>query len=161
MSNDPLKEGGRILEPTTSIRVLVSCIALSIAGAALAESEVTLVAWSIANLHHEAGVEARPGIGTKRQEGDFARLSNIAGALSADIVALQEVATPEGAERLFPSDEFAIFVSSRYTEDIEDGVDGGIYTAIAVRKEVGITVVGQNDLMRTTCSGLADHEASG
>ena len=127
--------------------LLMACLAAAAPTAVLAETKVRLVAWNIANLHHEAGVETRPRIGTKRQEGDFARLARIAESLTADIVALQEIGTPEGTERLFPSEDYAVFMSSRYDEDIEAGIDGGIYTAIAVRKGAGITVIEQDDLV--------------
>ena len=109
-------------------------------------TELRVAAWNIANLHHKENVELRPDIGTRRQEKDFNKLFSYAQALAPDIVALQEIGTKEGVQRIFPSKHFEIIMSSRYQDDINARKTGGIYTAIAVRRKEGIDILEQEDL---------------
>lgn len=133
------------------MRRIVTGVLLALLGAcslmpAHAETDVRLAAWNIANLHHEEGVEVRPRIGTKRTESDFAMLARYARVLSADVIALQEVASPEAVHRVFPATRYRLWMSSRYEEDLADGIDDGIYTAIAVRRNAQIDVRRQMDI---------------
>ena len=121
--------------------------------------QLTVGAWNIADLHHEEDVEARPGIGTKRKTEDFlniARYANLFGRNGgpADIIALQEIGTQAGAQRIFPKSDYDILMSQRYHND--GGTGGDIYTAIAVLKTSGVTVIRQDDLM-----GLAIADSEG
>jgi len=116
-------------------------------------------AWNIADLHHVEGAEARPGIGTRRDAQDFdaiIKYSKMFGrdATVADVIALQEIGTKEGAYRIFPSSDFDVLMSQRYKDD--GGNRDDIYTAIAIRKDSGVTVVRQQDLM-----GLAIEDSEG
>ena len=138
--------------------ILLAVLALITATTAQAD-QLVIGAWNIADLHHEEGVEARPGIGTRRSSGDFdtiIRYSDLFGREGgpADVVALQEIGTEEGAYRIFPQSEYDVLMSSRYHAD--GGSGGDIYTAIAVRKGSGITIIRQEDLM-----GLAIADSEG
>jgi endonuclease/exonuclease/phosphatase family metal-dependent hydrolase len=118
-----------------------------IAGASAADAgRLRVAAWNIADLHHEAGVELRPDIGTRRSEADFSALQKYADGLDADIVALQEIGTREGAERLFPKERYHLRMSGRYDENLARGIEDGIYTAVAVRRKPDLKILQQNDL---------------
>ena len=113
--------------------------------------DLRVAAWNIANLHHEAGIESRPGIGTERKENDYTVLREYAEKLGeddgpADIIALQEIATRAGAHRVFPQAEYQIVMSQLYERDTANGENKGIYTAVAIRKDSGITLVKQEDV---------------
>jgi deoxyribonuclease-1 len=97
---------------------------------------VRVMAWNIANLHHEIG-EHLPGRPTapRRDQADFDRIARIIADLDPDIVALQEVNGPEAVRRVLPESDWEIVVSSRFEEDLATGQDTDhIYTAVAVRK---------------------------
>jgi len=119
--------------------------ALLLATSAVAETKLRVAAWNIADLHHEAGVEARPTIGTKRSNADLEKLIQYAADIDADVIALQEIATKEAAERIF-GDDYKIFMSGRKKVDLSDEKSNGIYTAIAVRKTNKIKVLIEQDL---------------
>lgn len=138
---------------------ILPAIAVAMFATAPSADELVIGAWNIADLHHLEGAEARPGIGTRRDTEDFDSLikyANLFGrdGTAADLIALQEIGTEEGAYRIFPSADYQVLMSQRY---FDDGADGGdIYTAIAIRRESGIEVVRQEDLM-----GLAIADSAG
>lgn len=137
---------------------LTACFTVALIAPVQAD-RLTIGAWNIADLHHEENVEARPGIGTRRSTEDFDNIIKYANLFgrdggAADIIALQEIGTEEGAQRIFPEADYEILMSSRFHDD--GGAGGDIYTAIAVRKESGVTVVRQDDLM-----GLAISDSHG
>ncbi|WP_315979913.1 hypothetical protein [Aliamphritea spongicola] len=51
----------------------------------------------------------------ERTATDYAKLRDYARRLDADIIAFQEVADTASAARLFPADEYQLFISSRKT----------------------------------------------
>lgn len=133
------------------MRSLVAIAALLAASMAASADEFRITSWNIANLHHDAGAQVRPGIGTRRSENDFDLLRKYGAELGrdrqpADIIALQEIGTLEGAQRIFPADQYQIFISDRYNRDIAEGPSEDIYTAIAIRKDRGISVLKQADV---------------
>jgi hypothetical protein len=73
------------------VKVIVSANILLFAGDVSAETTFRIATWNIANFHHEAGVELRESIGTKRLDADFLALKRYADGLDADIIALQEI----------------------------------------------------------------------
>jgi endonuclease/exonuclease/phosphatase family metal-dependent hydrolase len=114
-------------------------------------ADVRIASWNIANLHHQADVELRPGIGTRRKPGDFDLLARYAGNIGrngtpADIIALQEIGTQQGAEKIFATGQYTVFMSQQYHRDVAAGHGQEIYTAVAVRNNAGITVVRQEDI---------------
>ena len=122
--------------------------------------QIRIASWNIADFHHQTGIEARPDIGTRRYSADFLALERYAKLLDADIVALQEIATREAAERLFPVSEYRVFMSSRYTEDLKQRHGEDIYTAIAIRKKRNITVVQQRDVVGLQIDPAAEELAN-
>ncbi len=130
---------------------LIAALSLLLLGHAASAQELRIAAWNIENLHHEAGIELRENIGTRRDERDFPILVAYANqfgadATPADLIALQEIGTMAAAERLFPPDDYLILMSERYHNDQASGIEGRIYTAIAIRKESGIELVEQRDI---------------
>lgn len=133
-----------------ALRLIAIVLATVLDGPATAQ-ELRIAAWNIENLHHEAGVEVRENIGTRRDESDFPILASYATQFgldsgSADLIALQEIGTKAAAERLFPTDDYLILMSSRYHDDQASKTEGGIYAAIAIRKDSGIELVRQHDI---------------
>lgn len=138
---------------------LLSTIFFILATTFASAENLVIGAWNIADLHHAENVEARPGIGTRRDTEDFeaiAKYSNMFGREESqgDVIALQEIGTQDGAERIFPESDYDILMSQRYVDD--GGIREDIYTAIAIRKDSGVTVVRQQDLM-----GLAIKDSEG
>lgn len=141
------------------MRLILLCLVTMAFAVEASAEKLVIGAWNIADLHHEEGVEVRPGIGTRRETTDFEALikySTLFGRQGgpADVIALQEIGTEEGAYRIFPRDDYDVLMSKRY---FDDGTAGGdIYTAIAVRKDSGVTVIRQENLM-----GLAIEDSAG
>ncbi len=132
------------------LKLIAAVLATVLVNPASAQ-ELRVAAWNIENLHHEAGVELRENIGTRRDESDFPILASYTNqfgedAAPADLIALQEIGTRAAAERLFPSDDYLVIMSSRYEDDLASGIEGRIYTAIAIRKGRGIELVEQQDI---------------
>jgi exonuclease III len=111
--------------------------------------------WNIENLHHAEGVALRsfedddggpPTYTVRRDEDDFRLLEQYRDLFgrdgrAADVIALQEIGTGQALERLFPSSDYITIMSERWPGvDTGDG-EGDVYTAIAVRRESGVSVV--------------------
>lgn len=95
---------------------------------------VRIATWNIANLHYETGVPLRDRA-SARSEADYALLREYRDRVGADVWALQEVNGPKAVRRVFPEDEWDVFVSGRYAEDMRTGAETDrIYTALAVRR---------------------------
>ena len=139
-----------------SLAILVLCTTPSLAG----DESFRVGAWNIKDLHHGHNFKLRP-FGTRRAAGDFELLKNYAKqfgeeGLAADIVALQEIGTLKGARLLFPPHEYEIIMSPRYDDsEFEEG-DGDIFTAVAVRKDRGISILEYGEI-----SGLAVRHTDG
>jgi endonuclease/exonuclease/phosphatase family metal-dependent hydrolase len=133
------------------IRALLSTVLAVAAIASASAAEIRIASWNIANLHHQPDVEQRPGIGTRRKSGDFDLLQRYAATIGrddapADIIALQEIGTQLGAEKIFPTDLYTVVMSKQYHRDVAAGQGDEIYTGVAIRKNRGITIVRQDDL---------------
>ncbi len=140
------------------MRKTIIAIFAMLVGTLVHADELIIGAWNIADLHHEDGVEARPGIGTRRDAEDFDTIRKYANQFGrdgepADVIALQEIGTEEGAYRIFPRDNYQILMSSRYFND--GGTGGDIYTAIAIRTDSAVNIVRQEDLMGLAISDTA------
>ncbi len=111
---------------------------------AQAGSGITVASWNVNHLGAVAGVSIRPGTPV-RTERDYSILASYRKQLNADIIALQEMGSPQAAARIFPEDEYTIIFSSRYNEPVGAGrTKGDIYTALAIRKP--IKVIKREDL---------------
>jgi hypothetical protein len=96
------------------------------------------------NLHHVLGEPLRDRAPARSEE-DYELLRKYRDRLGADIIALQEVNGPKAAGLVFPPDEYDLFFSSRYVEDLVTGKatnpdpeqrSDRIYTGFAVRRGV-------------------------
>ena len=85
-----------------------------------AKTSITVATWNINNLHEDAGSAIRPGAPV-RQEEDYAILISYRKKLYADIVALQEIGSPQAAARIFPPDEYTILFLLRYNKPVGKG----------------------------------------
>ena len=115
-------------------RVLTSCvISLSLLCDASAET-LRIGAWNIANLHHKEDVPLRDKAQPRKSE-DYDRLREYAATLGLDIVALQEIGSPQALARIFPAKDYHLIISPLYERGDEyKEKDREIFNAFAVRK---------------------------
>ena len=130
--------------------VLLPLFTVAVAAPAFG-ADIRIASWNIANLHHQANVEQRPGIGTRRMSGDFGVLNRYGRSFGrnekpADIIALQEIGTQQGAERIFPAQQYTVVMSKQFHRDVAASQANDIYTGVAIRKNRGITIVRQEDI---------------
>jgi endonuclease/exonuclease/phosphatase family metal-dependent hydrolase len=96
--------------------------------------ELTIASWNMGNLASGPGIELRGHERTVQQYDDIA---GAIGSLNADIIALQEIGSIPGAQRILGPDYDVYFETrcmenaSHCTADVDD-----IFTAIAVRKSL-------------------------
>ncbi|WP_108814375.1 endonuclease/exonuclease/phosphatase family protein [Loktanella sp. Alg231-35] len=111
---------------------------------------LVLGAWNIQDLHHQKGVHLRDFDGflsVKRRTEDFELLEKYRdlfgrGGQPADVIALQEIGTRAALERLFAPSEYITIMSPRWENDDAAPGDGDVYTAITVRRDSGVSVIG-------------------
>jgi len=102
---------------------------------------VRIATWNMNNLYQIVGEPLREGAPV-RNEADYATLRRYAERLAADVVALQEVAGPPAAARVFPAETYELYFSGRYEQDLASGLPSDrIYTGFAVRRGVFDSVV--------------------
>ncbi|WP_420335441.1 endonuclease/exonuclease/phosphatase family protein [Roseibium sp.] len=116
----------------------------------LASSETIRVgAWNIQDLHHKEDFSLRR-FGTISSVGrtseDFDLLVKYRDQFGsdgspADVIALQEIGTEAALEKIFPSSLYQTIMSPRWNNDDAVEGEGEVYTAIAVRRDSGISVV--------------------
>lgn len=129
------------------IMVLVGIVPLLVLQAAA--DTLRIAAWNIQDLHHEEGFSLRHwshGKSVKRQPDDFALLEKYRDlfgrdGIPADVLALQEIGTKAALEMLFPADSYRTIMSPRWQNDNAPEGQGDVYTALAIRKASGVTVV--------------------
>lgn len=138
----------RILRPM--FMVLALC-APAIAQSSTKTTELKLVTWNIANLHHENDIPLRDRSEQRDQE-DYDRLAGIAKNLGGHIFALQEVGSPAAIARVFPANDYHTFISERYKTGDENKPpeQRDIYTGFAISKNAF-----SNAPMVETISGLS------
>jgi endonuclease/exonuclease/phosphatase family metal-dependent hydrolase len=103
-----------------------------------AKKSMTVATWNINNLHEDAGSAIRPGAPIRQVE-DYTILNLYRKKIDADIIALQEMGSPQAAERIFPPDQYTVLFSSRYNNPVGKGrTEGDIFTALAIRKPIRI-----------------------
>jgi endonuclease/exonuclease/phosphatase family metal-dependent hydrolase len=100
--------------------------------------------WNLNNLHHVLGEPLRSGA-PARTEADYELLRMYRDRLDADVIALQEVNGPKAASLVFPPEQYDLYFSARYIEDLLTGKatdpdpeqrSDRIYTGFAVRRGV-------------------------
>jgi hypothetical protein len=124
---------------------LAAAVGLTILVSASAQSTtIKLATWNMNNLHHVLGEPLRSGAPV-RTEVDYAILREYRDRLGADDIALQEVNGPKAAALVSPPEQYDLFFSARYIDDLVTGkaTDPGpeqrsdrIYTGFAVRRGV-------------------------
>jgi len=93
-----------------------------------------IATWNLNNLHSVVGEPLRPGA-PARSAADFEILADYARRLNADVIALQEVSSPDAVAMLFPPSQYEIHLSGRYYADLSrQRQTDRIYTAFAVRR---------------------------
>jgi poly(3-hydroxybutyrate) depolymerase/endonuclease/exonuclease/phosphatase family metal-dependent hydrolase len=108
-------------------------LAAVLAGTAAA-AETRIASWNLNNLHHELGEPLRERAPV-RDVIDIESLRKYRDRADADIYALQEVNGPRAARLVFPADEWDVFFSGRYADDLVAGRQSDrIYTGFAVRR---------------------------
>jgi exonuclease III len=113
--------------------VLVLAAALMSTGVS---AEIRVASWNLNNLHHQLEEPLRPGA-PARTEADIENLRKYRDGADADIFALQEVNGPKAAQLVFPMEQWDLFFSGRYADDLITGRDSDrIYTGFAVRRGV-------------------------
>ena len=107
---------------------------------AAAAAEIRVASWNLNNLHHQLDEPLRPGA-PARTEADIEILRKYRDRADADIFALQKVNGPKAAQLVFPTDQWDLFFSCRYADDLVTGRESDrIYTGFAVRRGVFDTV---------------------
>ena len=107
-------------------------------------AQIKLVTWNIANFWHQENIALRldrkgqtlPG----RTSQDYQKTSRIIREFQADLIALQEIGSPEAAEILFPAQRMKLLFSPRFQDKMNQNPDHlnsakqrDIYTALAYR----------------------------
>lgn len=133
------------------MRIIALMFFLTFATTALSADTIRIGAWNIQDFHHKEGYHLRAfdsgGVSVKRTSEDFAFLAKYRdkfgknGGTPADLIALQEIGTKAALERLFDPSEYITIISPRWSNDSADPGEGDVYTAIAVKKDSGISVV--------------------
>lgn len=117
--------------PGALLRIAMACV---LAAPVHAGESLVLASWNLNNLHERDGFAWRPGA-PPRSEEDFQALRRHALRLDADVVALQEVSSPQALARVFDPDGYAFFFSGRRQARLDAGLEAdGIYLAFAVRR---------------------------
>jgi hypothetical protein len=144
------------------VAALALCSAMLTSGAA-AES-IKVAAWNMNNLHFVVGEPLRDGA-PSRSEADYAILRKYRDRLGADVIALQEVNGPKAAALVFPPDQYDLFFSGRYIDDLvtsratdpdPEQRSDRIYTGFAVRRGV-LDAVSKRDVPSLGVIHAADH----
>ncbi len=104
-------------------------------------AELTVATWNIEHLAFPASEGCRP-----RSDKELSQLKNYAESLSADIVAVQEVASIEALEQIFPSNQWQIVISERENSESYECREGGMQStqqkvAYAVKNGIKIDAV--------------------
>ena len=109
-----------------------------------ASATIKLAAWNLNNLHFVVDEPLRDGAPSRSEE-DYQLLQKYRDRLDADVIALQEVNGPRAAGLVFPPDQYDLYFSARYIEDLVTGKathlgpeqrSDRIYTGFAVRRGV-------------------------
>jgi len=122
-------------------------ILLGLAAAPAQAADIRFATWNIANFWHVPGEYLRPardgGPGLIRLRSDYDGLRAVIGQLGADLIGLQEIATPQAVRALFPEDEWGLVFSGRLKDELASDPDKlqrpgtrDIYTAIVYRKHL-------------------------
>nr|WP_254446818.1 endonuclease [Ruegeria sp. HKCCD8929] len=115
------------------------------------QDTLRLASWNIANFWHVDGEHLRPrrdgSPGLQRTGDDYDNIREVIATLGADIIGLQEIGAPEGADLLFPSSEWQIVFSMRLADDLavdpnqlSDVTKRDIYTVLAIRRDAARVV---------------------
>jgi endonuclease/exonuclease/phosphatase family metal-dependent hydrolase len=118
-------------DPGATMRLIFIAIALLFFAKPASSDPIRLTTWNIGNLWHvpnEALRTRRDGSpGDARRLEDYSGIRSTIAGLSPDILALQEIGSPEAANKVLPPDYQLVF-SARYKPLPRD-----IYTALAIK----------------------------
>jgi len=137
------------------VRVAVLRAALivlfGLAAAPALAADIRFATWNIANFWHVPGEYLRlardGGPGLIRLRSDLAAIRAVIGQLGADVIGLQEMASPQAVRALFPEDEWGLVFSGRLADDLARDPDKlgspdtrDIYTALVYRRHLAEVV---------------------
>ena len=123
---------------------IASAAAILLANASVHAATIKLATWNMNNLHYVIGEPLRDGAQSRSEE-DYQLLREYRDRLDADVIALQEVNGPRAAGLVFPPDQYDLYFSARYIDDLVTGRathldpeqrSDRIYTGFAVRRGV-------------------------
>jgi hypothetical protein len=126
------------------VHAAIAFAATLLASASAHAATIKLATWNMNNLHHVLGEPLRSGAPARSEE-DYELLRKYRDRLDADVIALQEVNGPKAAGLVLPPDQYDLYFSSRYIEDLITGKatnpdpaqrSDRIYTGFAVRRGV-------------------------
>lgn len=117
-------------------------------------NDLVIATWNVEHLAKPIDTGCRP-----RSEEEFAKLKAYAQSLDADIVAMQEVASVEAIELLFPADEWQIQISDRPDSESYECRGSNLKStqqkvAFAVRKGIEIENIASLEALGLQMPGL-------
>jgi hypothetical protein len=104
----------------TALRAAIASATILLASASADAATVKLATWNLNNLHRVLGEPLRSGA-PARAEADYELPRKYRDRLGADVIALQEVNGPKAVGLVFPPDQYALFFSARYIDDLVTG----------------------------------------
>lgn len=123
-----------LIKPNLWLVLALALISVPTIPVSSASERLRIASWNLNNLHYQTNKPLRSRA-PARSDADYMVLRRYVSALNADIIAFQEVNGPRAAARIFPADQYDIFVSGRYASDRKLRHDSDrIYTGFAVRK---------------------------
>ncbi len=117
---------------------VIHCSAVLAADVDKAESPFRIATWNVNNLADE-GVQAQSRAPLRKVE-DFNLLRFYAQSVDADIIALQEVASLDALKRVFPPNQYRLYLSPRKNNFPKNREFPGIFTAYAVKQALASRV---------------------
>jgi exonuclease III len=140
----------------------VELLSLGIAAALMstsASAEIRVASWNLNNLHHQLDEPLRPGA-PARTQADIEILRKYRDRTNADIFALQEVNGPRAAQLVFPADQWDLFFSGRYADDLVTGRESD-RTTLASRSGAVCLTRSASETSRSLACGIpmADRSA--
>ena len=144
--------------------LLILCLLCFAHDPAMAQTQLRIASWNLADLWHVEGELLRPPLpGRKkypRRAQDFALLAAYGARLAADLIALQEIGSPQAARKIFPESEYHLLMSKRYQEQRAQNQPRDIYNAIAIRKNGKLQILKQQYYAPLAIAHYADDMTS-
>lgn len=133
------------------MKIFVTLIlGLLVAPVAFAQSSLKVVTWNMEHLAAESMAGCKP-----RSNSDYAALSEYVKKIDADIYALQEVENTDALARVFPPEEYTLFVSGRPSSRYDCRGTSNQSTAQRVGYAVRIAALSADDVLVSEVKSMA------